>query len=208
MAFLLSAHVKTMPSEEYIRGHFERLDAGDTEGFYNHVATHATFKITGHGNPLYGTYKSKDDFVKNYLGRLAPHFSEKITRKTTNVIVRGEYAIIEYTAYAKGKTTGTLYEAEIVWIAKYENNQIVHATTYMDTALVQSLFYLAADFVPAVRTVNDDTSRFLESSRLVFGHLYKLCSSSQLNGIIALPGLEDNCLDSFEEISLVCPATL
>jgi len=125
-----------MPSEQYIRNHFERLDAGDAEGFYGHIAPNATFKITGHGNPLYGTYHSKDEFFKNYLGRLAPHFEGKMTRKTTNIIVREEYAIIEFTAYAKGKTTGTNYEVEIVWITKYENDQIVHATSYMDTALV------------------------------------------------------------------------
>ena len=126
-----------MPSEQSIREHYERLDQGDAEGFFKNIAPHAIFKITGQGNPLSGTYTSKEDFFKNYLGKIQPHLDGKMMRKTTNVIVRGEYAIIEFTGFGKGKTTGDEYAIEICWITKYEGDLIVHATTYMDSALIQ-----------------------------------------------------------------------
>jgi len=127
-----------MPSEHFVRDHFAKLQEGNNEAFYSHVADTAIFKVTGSGNPLHGTYTSKAEFFTKYQGSLAER-STHINRNVTNIIVMGEYVIVEFTALGFGKTIGN-YEVEVLWLCKYRNDEIVEITMYMDSATVKKAF--------------------------------------------------------------------
>jgi len=76
-------------------------------------------------------------------------------------------------------------------------------------ALVQSVFELAIDFLPA-EMVNGDRRCLFEASRLLFGYFYQICYSDQDSESVAFPQEEETVyyLDSFQYVSLQSPATL
>jgi uncharacterized protein len=130
--------LRAMPSEQFVRDHFALWEKGD-ETFGNHVDDNASFKMTGHGTPLCGTYTPKREFFGKYPALLAQRLSTKVSRKITNVIAMGDYAIVEFVSSGSGKLRGH-YEVEVVWICKYNGDKLIEVTAYMDSAIVKQGF--------------------------------------------------------------------
>jgi ketosteroid isomerase-like protein len=128
-----------MPSEEFVRNHFEHLDEVDGKSFYRHVAENATFKVTGQGNPLHGVYKSKSEYFAKFLAPMGQRLSTSITRRITNVIVLGDHVVVEFTSSGKTKK-GTYHEVEVCALFKYQGEEAVEMTLYTDSAVMKEVF--------------------------------------------------------------------
>jgi ketosteroid isomerase-like protein len=128
-----------MPSEQFVRSHFEHLEENDNESFYRQVAENATFKVTGHGNPLYGVYTSKSEYFEKFLVPIGQRLSTSIMRRVTNVIVMGDHAVVEFVS--SGKTTnGVRHDVEVCFLCRYQGEEIVEVTIYTDSATVKKVF--------------------------------------------------------------------
>lgn len=128
-----------MPSEQFVRSHFERLEENDNESFYRQVAENAIFKVTGLGNPLHGVYTSKSEYFAKFLVPIGQRLSTAITRRVTNLIVMGDHAVVEFTSSGKTKN-GVRNDVEVCFLCRYAGEEIVEVTLYTDSATMKKVF--------------------------------------------------------------------
>jgi len=130
-----------MLTPEVVRDTFDVTDFvyGDPKAFYTHVADDVSTTITGTDNPISGYYSSKKEWLTNSIERIASYMATPMTRTVTNVLVSGDWTMVEYTAKAMTKS-GREYSQEFCWLCRFEGDMIVEIRIYMDSALVKNLF--------------------------------------------------------------------
>src|SRR5271170_4647874 len=94
--------------------------------------------LTGSDNPLYGRYNNKTDVATKVFAPIYQHLAGALTANVTNILVAGDWAIVEFTGTGTTKK-GYPYSDEICWICKFEGDMIVEVSEYLDSALIKRL---------------------------------------------------------------------
>lgn len=126
-----------MVSEETVRASFAHMENANGPAFLENVADNVSWTAMGTHNPFKGHYTSKSDIGKGVFARLIPKLATPLTGKVTNVLVIGDWAVVELKGSAMTKG-GTEYNQELCWICRYEGDKVVEVRAYLDTALLKA----------------------------------------------------------------------
>jgi uncharacterized protein len=127
-----------MVTEEYVRKVFAPFEKDDHDGFFVHIIDNVHVTILGSHNPFAGEYHSMHETVEKSVGRLTPYMATPLERKVKNILVAGDWAVVEHTARANMKS-GSEYDQEFCWLCRFEGGKIVEMKMYMDSALVRDM---------------------------------------------------------------------
>jgi ketosteroid isomerase-like protein len=117
---------------------FNLLKIGNNELFFENVADDVSWTVMG-THPLAGEYKSKDEFLSNTYHRLDKVLKEGVILKVNNVIVQGDYAVVEMESLSTA-LNGKPFNNTYCWVVHFKENIIIRVRAYLDSALVQKLF--------------------------------------------------------------------
>jgi uncharacterized protein len=126
-----------MVSEDLVKQIFTSFENGEDLTFFSHVADNVTGTITGTDNPLYGHYTGKETSFK-IIGRLASCMATPMVRKISNILVCGNWAVVEITGEAIAKN-GMDYFMEWCWMCRFDGETIIEMKSYMDSALTKKI---------------------------------------------------------------------
>ena len=126
-----------MITVEFVNSVFAPFEQGDPPTFFrNSVADNVDWTIIGQDNPVQGRYTSKAELISKGMNRIVNCLVPPVKRKITNVLVSGDWAIVENTGQSTTKK-GEPYNMQFCWICRFENEKIVEVRMYMDTALAK-----------------------------------------------------------------------
>ena len=120
-----------------VRALFSKLESGDGNHFFDHVADDVSWTVEG-THPLAGHYHSKEDFFSHtfaILNRILPGGTQL---HVESVLVSGDWAVVELRSMATARS-GMRFDNRYCWVVRFENGRIVQARAYLDSALVQKL---------------------------------------------------------------------
>jgi ketosteroid isomerase-like protein len=117
---------------------FAHLEHGDGAKFFEHVADDVDWTVEG-THPLAGHYSSKKDFLAGTFEKLAKVLPEGAQLATRNVLVDGDWAIIELHSKATAKN-GLRFDNHSCWVCRFADGRIVEVRAYLDSWLVGELF--------------------------------------------------------------------
>ena len=121
-----------------IREIFKNLESGDGAAFFAHVAEDVDWIVQG-THPLAGHYRSKSDFLAHTFQKLAKVLPQGTQLHVTNVLVSGDWAIVELASLATAKN-GLRFDNKYCWVIRFVGGKIVEVRAYLDSAMVQRLF--------------------------------------------------------------------
>jgi uncharacterized protein len=121
-----------------IREIFKNLESGDGAAFFAHVAEDVDWIVQG-THPLAGHYRSKSDFLAHTFQKLAKVLPQGTQLHVTNVLVSGDWAIVELASLATAKN-GLRFDNKYCWVIRLAGGKIVEVRAYLDSAIVQRLF--------------------------------------------------------------------
>jgi len=121
-----------------IREIFKNLESGDGAAFFAHVAEDVDWIVQG-THPLAGHYRSKSDFLAHTFQKLAKVLPQGTQLHVTNVLVSGDWAIVELASLATAKN-GLRFDNKYCWVIRFADGKIVEVRAYLDSAMVQRLF--------------------------------------------------------------------
>jgi len=121
-----------------IREIFKNLESGDGAAFFAHVAEDVDWIVEG-THPLAGHYRSKSDFLAHTFQKLAKVLPQGTQLHVTNVLVSGDWAIVELASLATAKN-GLRFDNKYCWVIRFADGKIVEVRAYLDSAMVQRLF--------------------------------------------------------------------
>lgn len=121
-----------------IREIFKKLESGDGAAFFTHVAEDVDWIVEG-THPLAGHYRSKSDFLAHTFQKLAKVLPQGTQLHVTNVLVSGDWAIVELASLATAKN-GLRFDNKYCWVIRFAGGKIVEVRAYLDSAMVQRLF--------------------------------------------------------------------
>ena len=121
-----------------IREIFKNLESGDGAAFFAHVAEDVDWIVQG-THPLAGHYRSKSDFLAHTFQKLAKVLPQGTQLHVTNVLVSGDWAIVELASLATAKN-GLRFDNKYCWVIRFAGGKIVEVRAYLDSAMVQRLF--------------------------------------------------------------------
>jgi uncharacterized protein len=121
-----------------VRAVFADLQTGGGLQFFNHVADEVDWTVQG-THPLAGHYRSKAAFVAGTFAKLARVLRDGAQLSVVNVMVSGDWAIVELRADATAKN-GMRFDNSYCWLARFRDGKIVEVRAYLDSALVARLF--------------------------------------------------------------------
>lgn len=117
---------------------FAHLEHGDGEKFFEHVADDVDWTVEG-THPLAGHYHSKKDFLAGTFDKLAKVLPEGTQLATRNVLVDGDWAIVELRSRATARN-GMRFDNHYCWLCRFADGRIVEVRAYLDSWLVGELF--------------------------------------------------------------------
>ena len=118
---------------------FAPFEQGNSSDFFNtYVADNVDWTITGHGLPFSGRLTSKREVLDKAVNPVTRCFATPITRKIKNVLVSGDWAIVELSSHAT-TTKGSNYDQEFCWVCRFNGGKIVEVRMYTDTALFKKV---------------------------------------------------------------------
>lgn len=117
---------------------FAHLEHGDGAKFFEHVADDVDWTVEG-THPLAGHYSSKKDFLAGTFEKLAKVLPEGAQLATRNVLVDGDWAIVELRSRATAKN-GMRFDNHYCWLCRFVDGRIVEVRAYLDSWLVTELF--------------------------------------------------------------------
>ena len=121
-----------------IREIFKKLESGDGAAFFTHVAEDVDWIVQG-THPLAGHYRSKSDFLAHTFQKLGKVLPQGTQLHVTNVLVSGDWAIVELASLATAKN-GLRFDNKYCWVIRFVGGKIVEVRAYLDSAMVQRLF--------------------------------------------------------------------
>lgn len=130
-------------TEQYVRQLFERLERGDSEAFFEHVADDVDWTVMG-THPLAGHYRSKADFIAGTFARLAPLLPGGVQLRVRHLQVAATQATVELQSMATAKN-GMRFDNHYCWVVQFDKNRIVKVRAYLDSAMLAQLFAGATD---------------------------------------------------------------
>ena len=128
-----------IPAIDYlpVKTIFAYLEAGDADGFFDHVADDVIWTVEG-THPLAGRYTSKEAFREHTFTRLAKFLPDGPKLRVDNILVSGPWAIVELSSHAVARN-GMPFENKYCWLTRFCGETIVEVRAYLDSALVQKL---------------------------------------------------------------------
>lgn len=123
-----------MLEPEQIRELFRHLERGDAESFFAFVAEDVRWTVMGH-HPLAGTYTDKASFLEATFGRLRKVMRDGVKLRLERLFVDGDHAIAELAATSTA-LDGTPFDNTYCWVLRFQDQKIVEARAYLDSALV------------------------------------------------------------------------
>ncbi len=121
-----------------VRAVFADLQTGGGRAFFNHVADDVDWTVQG-THPLAGHYRGKAAFLAGTFAKLARVLCDDAQLSVVNVMVSGDWAIVELRADATAKN-GMRFDNSYCWLARFHGGKIVEVRAYLDSALVARLF--------------------------------------------------------------------
>jgi ketosteroid isomerase-like protein len=103
------------------------------------MADDVSITMTGDENPYESECKTKQEVIERYCNRLLACLSGPITGEVRNVLVAGDWRVVEMCSSSTTKN-GKPYRQESCMVGRYENGKLVEARIYQDTALTKKLF--------------------------------------------------------------------
>ncbi len=121
-----------------VRAVFAGLQTGGGLAFFNHVADDVDWTVQG-THPLAGHYRGKAAFLAGTFAKLARVLRDDAQLSVVNVMVSGDWAIVDLRADATAKN-GMRFDNSFCWLARFHDGKIVEVRAYLDSALVARLF--------------------------------------------------------------------
>ena len=121
-----------------VREIFSGLRSGDGAAFFSHVADDVDWTVEG-THPLAGRYRSKASFRDHTFAKLAMVLPRGVELEITNVLVSGDWAVVELHSMATAKN-GLRFDNRYCWVTRFADGVIVEVRAYLDSAMVQRLF--------------------------------------------------------------------
>ena len=125
-------------TEDQVRAIFKKLEAGDGDEFFKHVADNVDWIVEG-THPLAGHYRSKPDFLAHTFEKLAKVLPQGTQLRVDHALVSGDWAVVELQSHATAKN-GLRFDNRYCWVCRFLNGTIVEVRAYLDSALVAQLF--------------------------------------------------------------------
>jgi ketosteroid isomerase-like protein len=123
---------------EHVRSVFDGLQTAGGAPFFAHVADDVDWTVQG-THPLAGRYRSKAAFVAGTFAKLGPQLRGGVKLMIVNIMVSGDWAIVELRADAIAKN-GLHFDNRYCWLTRFHNDKIVEVRAYLDSALVAQVF--------------------------------------------------------------------
>jgi ketosteroid isomerase-like protein len=117
---------------------FAHLEHGDGTKFFEHVADDVDWTVEG-SHPLAGRYRSKQEFLAGTFDKLAKVLPEGAQLSTENILIDGDWAIVELRSNASAKN-GMRFDNRYCWLCRFGDRRIVEVRAYLDSWLVGELF--------------------------------------------------------------------
>ena len=117
---------------------FAHLEHGDGAQFFAEVADDVDWTVEG-THPLAGRYRSKKEFLAGTFERLAKVLPEGAQLITENVLIDGDWAIVELHSKAIAGN-GVRFDNHYCWLCRFADGSIVEVRAYLDSWLVGELF--------------------------------------------------------------------
>lgn len=124
-------------TEEQVRLLFNNLEGGNSDDFFQHVATNVQWTVMG-THPLAGTYHDRDTFIQKTFRRLDNVLKDGVRLRVTNIIIAHDMAVVELEALSTA-LNGIPFMNRYCWICRFDQGTIVEVRAYLDSALVQKL---------------------------------------------------------------------
>src|SRR5271169_2362522 len=123
MSTAASSGVTQELNTAYVREIFRNLESGDGKKFFDHVAEDVDWIVQG-THPLAGHYRSKSDFLAHTFQKLAKVLPQGTQLHVTNVLVSGDWAIVELASLATAKN-GLRFDNKYCWVIRFAGGKIV-----------------------------------------------------------------------------------
>jgi uncharacterized protein len=117
---------------------FAHLAHGDGAKFFERVADDVDWTVMG-THPLAGRYRAKADFLAGTFNKLAMVLPEGAELSVENVLLDGDWAIVELRSHATAKN-GMRFDNHYCWLCRFAGQTIVEVRAYLDSWLVNELF--------------------------------------------------------------------
>ena len=127
-----------MVSEQFVREHFACWETENPIPFFDSLPENFTWTVAGAINPLKGSYTSKEQCLEAFA-QLMSKLTEPPVCKIINVLVSGDYAVVEMSSKEKSKA-GKTYDELMCFIVRYEGDNVVEIRMYADTAVEKEIF--------------------------------------------------------------------
>jgi uncharacterized protein len=127
----------TNVTEKHVRLLFESLERGNSEDFFQHVATNVQWTVMG-THPLAGVYHDRDTFIQKTFQRLNKVLKEGVRLRVTTIITAHDIAVVELESLSTA-LNGIPFMNRYCWICRFDEGTIVEVRAYLDSALVQKL---------------------------------------------------------------------
>ena len=125
-----------MLDKKYVEDLFENLKI-NTDKFFEKVSKDVHWTVMG-THPLAGEYLSKEEFVNHTFRRLNKILKEGIILAINNILVDGDYAVVEMKSLSTARN-GKPFNNAYCWVVKFNGDIITHVRAYLDSSLVQQL---------------------------------------------------------------------
>ena len=125
-------------SEPQVRKLFAKLEVGDGQAFFAHVADNVDWTVLG-THPLAGRYRSKEEFFAHTFARLNKILVGGTQLHVEAVHVAGDWAVVELRSMATDRN-GMRFDNRYCWVVRFEKGLIVEVRAYLDSMLVSKLF--------------------------------------------------------------------
>ena len=104
-------------TSERVREIFKGLEQGDGAAFFEHVADKVNWIVEG-THPLAGHYLSKQAFIAGTFAKLAKVLPEGTELHVENVLVSGDWAVVELHSLATAKN-GLRFDNRYCWVCRF-----------------------------------------------------------------------------------------
>ena len=129
---------KDMVSEQFVREQFGSWETDNPGPFFESLPEKFTWTVAGAINPLRGLYTSKEQCLQAF-GQMMSKLTAPPVCKIVNVLVSGDYAVIEMTTAEESKA-GKAYDEAMCFVVRYEGDKIAEIRMYADTAVEKEIF--------------------------------------------------------------------
>jgi hypothetical protein len=123
---------------ETARELFAKLEQGNGEAFFDHVADDVDWTVFG-THPLAGRYRGKAAFRAATFERLNSVLKDGPQLRVVDLLMAEGWAVVELRSDAVAKN-GMRFDNRYCWLVRFVGPTIAEVRAYLDSALVQRVF--------------------------------------------------------------------